>query len=110
MTQNIQARLASSCGALLTWREPDNLGLGQGVRGLHVVGYDVLAVMPPGLLWGAVGRCLYLSVCLSLCVCVCVCVCVCMCVCVCVCALGHSRQLHLGRWIYLGTRISALLN
>jgi hypothetical protein len=49
--------MTSSWGALLTWSEPDNLGLGQGVRGLHRVGYDVLAVIPPGLPRGAVGRC-----------------------------------------------------
>jgi hypothetical protein len=49
--EGVQVMIASSKAILLTWRPPLHLPL----PGLRVSGYEVMAVLPPGSVWGEAG-------------------------------------------------------
>ena len=48
----VQVRMVNTKAAFITWRPPLHLG---GLSGLVVIGYYVVAVIPPGAAWGEAG-------------------------------------------------------
>ena len=48
--EKVQVTMANSKATLVTWKAPLNLGL---AAGLEVKGYEVVALLPPGAVWGA---------------------------------------------------------
>ncbi len=48
----VQVIMVNTRAAFITWRPPLHLG---GLSGLRVIGYYVVAVMPPGAVWGGAG-------------------------------------------------------
>jgi len=50
--EGFAVRMASSTATSLSWRPPADLGQ---PNGLHVYGYEVVAALPPGALWGEAG-------------------------------------------------------